>query len=180
MLSTTEVQLLPHTLIFYMGGCYPGCHCEWNIAYIDDQGEFHDVYSSGSLGCPTHEKLVAALTDGRVHDSYALGNPEDRNRCADREAWDWLYGVGKVFAAKGWPDAPQPKCSQCGQRFDMLAGMMTGLQGNGGIGIRHTGAVCETCTAIGTCSQCDEYLGKEELDEDGVCKYCLEELDNDV
>ncbi len=37
-------------LVEYKGGGYSGCIWEWNYFYIDKQGVFHDVFSSGRAG----------------------------------------------------------------------------------------------------------------------------------
>ena len=50
-----------NSLIQYKGGGYDGCFWEWNYAWFDARGHFHDIYSSGYKGCDTLDEVEGSV-----------------------------------------------------------------------------------------------------------------------
>lgn len=54
---------MKNVLCQYQGGGYSGCHWEWNFFFLDADGVFHDIFSSGREGITTQEQ-ADILLDG--------------------------------------------------------------------------------------------------------------------
>lgn len=48
-------------LVQYQGGGYSGCYWEWNYFYIDKQGDFHDIQSSGRDGIDNKQNAIELI-----------------------------------------------------------------------------------------------------------------------
>jgi hypothetical protein len=47
---------MTNVLVQYQGGGYSGCVWEWNFFFLDKDGKFHDIFSSGQDGITTQEQ----------------------------------------------------------------------------------------------------------------------------
>ena len=170
----------PDTLIAYRGGGYDGCVWEWNFAYVDDAGCYHDIYSSGTGGCATLTAAEAAYArrpgDFELTD---LLSPKARDRFADTTAVSQLLGVARWFARRGDPVVFRPRCNDCGQRFNAAGGTGTAHASAGGLVITATRVACPDCVAGYTCDRCGEYYGPdydftESAGYSQLCEGCAE------
>ena len=171
----------------YQGGGYEGCFWEWNYAFIDSKGQFHDIFSSGYKGCKTAEALTAYMADadakpsphGASYDTYKVTNKTELHRFADSAPVDGLCRVAQWFS-ENQPIlrlAFEPKCSACHQRFNVLGGTPEGLHGVGGIAYAHGEIVCEDCHSRYSCPDCNEYYGPgykgwKDTEDGRSCEYC--------
>lgn len=180
-----KVLSKPNTLIVYKGGGYDGCFWENNIALIDADGEFVDIYSSGYYGCPTREKLAEKIHRievlGDTHQWYHttdLNDPEACNEFADAESLNTVIGIAKVCKERGINAQFFPQCGCCEQRFDPTADDLEfDYTGNNGIGIEVTDVYCPECVRKLTCPCCHYVMeqGHQFHPENGYCQDCIQE-----
>ena len=124
----------PHSLVQYDGGGYDGCISELNYAWFDAGGRFHDIYSSGYLGCNSLAKLKAAYANRPGDfDIYRLDNPTEAERCADETPISHLLGIAQWLDEHAPGIMLLPKCDECGERFDARAGCGADPHGIGGV-----------------------------------------------
>lgn len=177
----------PNTLVMYQGGGYDGNVWEWNLAYYDDAGDFHNIFASGAHGCKTADKLEKryqawlAVPHTRINsdefDLYDLKLRRERRRLSDQSPVDLLIGMVRWFDEEGINVILEPKCDCCGNRFPAGLGHADGLRCVGGIKMAYQRIVCEACYGLGTCPVCEEYVGTcniEELPDERICVDCLE------
>ena len=124
----------PNSLVQYKGGGYDGCFWEWNYAFIDARGHFHDIYNSGYKGCGTREKLkVAYANHSDDFDIYCLADPAEAERFADEAPISHLLGVARWLHEHAQKIVLRPKCDECGERFDACEMCGEDPHGIGGI-----------------------------------------------
>jgi len=136
-----------NTLIQYRGGGYDGCIWEWNFAWFDDVGDFHDVFSSGYSGCKTAAQLAEAMRRDRGVYRYPFRRRAKIEEFV-RETNDGLVvGVGR-WLRENFPDQADRllvTCGTCDRRFVADEAFHDGYRGNGGIGVSYEGFVCPDC-----------------------------------
>lgn len=173
---------LKNVIVAYHGGGYDGCIWEWNYAYFDEDGEFHDIYSSGVLGCPTHKQLMDRITlnDDAEINIVEVGNEESLRNFADTE------GLNGVATCVQWFKENFPhvkfslKCDCCGERFDPSQAHYDDWVGIGGIESEPSSVICKPCCEQHTCSNCNEYYGPDHkfsstAHYSHACESCTEE-----
>lgn len=164
---------MKNKLIAYQGGGYDGCIWEWNYALYDKEGKFHDIHSSGSMGCETEEELKRALEDptnkSYIYDLTQKGYDEfveNHNEGTVVGMTDKLnseYGYNLTL-----------KCDIC--KESVPKGHAENLRGCGGIMIEATLKVCEDCYASHSCAHCGEFWEDiEQFSKEGLCEYCRED-----
>lgn len=181
-----------HTLVQYSGGGYDGCIWEWNYFYIDSQGEFHDIMSSGHAGCDTIEKAKALLADeSETKHIYDVTDNEEFEDFCKSSAPQNVFGVFRWFWKHDVDEdlfEPFFVCSDCDEHItEEDEGILTEYGEE---------LLCYDCYSIGTCSACSEYVGQngfeyeqgvddcsedtqaalEDYDQNNgpVCEYCWE------
>lgn len=171
----------PNSLIAYKGGCYEGCFYEWNYSFIDDSGQFHDIYSSGRYGCSSLEDLESAYEckpqDFEITD---VTNPEELQRFSDREALSNVMGCAKFFVTNGLDIVLKLRCSDCGQGFPAAIAEVDEVVCDGGVHLTVGSVVCQECHDHYCCGRCWDYMGstypfQESKHYTQVCESCLEE-----
>lgn len=174
-------MLKPNTLVTYKGGGYDGCIWEWNYAFIDEGGKFHDIYSSGRMGCKNLEELKSAYAGRRAGDFSLRKATSSRSlqKFSDIEPVHHVLNVAKFFAENFPQFKLMPKCNCCGKRFDAADGEGDGYHGVGGIHIEASDIICGECHNKYTCTGCNEYYGPDhqfvETDHlSHACEYCAE------
>ena len=132
------------TLVMYEGGGYDGCIYEWNYAFIDNDGCFHDIASTGYKGCDTLEKLVEYYENRPSNfDLYSL--PSEANRFGDEAPISHLIGVARWFA-DNFPEVIfDAKCDECGERCNVLEEHGEGIHGVGGVVQEYRRILCGAC-----------------------------------
>jgi hypothetical protein len=171
-------------LVQYKGGGYDGCFWEWNFFLFDEAGKFHDIGSSGRRAIKTEEKALDLLAgveqefswSGPEFYRYDLTDPEALKEFQAETAASLVAGVvGKVNELYG-RDVMYWECDECGNKQHDSEMFHSGYHGNGGIGVTMDGQLCMDCYSSGSCGQCGEYYGSSELDNEGHCQYCAEQL----
>lgn len=149
----------PNTLICYQGGCYEGCFWEYNYAYIDGDGDFHDIYSSGLYGADTLEKLEARKAElarqypnNRTFDctpwtEYDLNDLEDRDLAAADLSPGSIKSVARFLDELGEGIEFLCECPACAddghhEKYDVLDMQPGDYREAGGIAVRATTLIC--------------------------------------
>lgn len=152
-------------LVQYRGGGYDGCFWEWNYFYIDKDGNFHDIQSSGRAGIRNKAELyVLDLSD---EDVYVY----DVTDVKDIEMFSKECNVVNITGVLQWfEDNPQDGieffavCSVCSEHIETCEDIhLEEWHGCGGIASTADVLLCSGCYACGVCGCCDEYVGTEDL-----------------
>jgi hypothetical protein len=169
----TQTQVKPNTVVQYKGGGYDGCFYEWNYAYYDAKGHFHNIVATGRKGCETEEELLNYLeiADG-VHqefDLYELDEEGEVERFGRETPISHLLTVGQ-WLAKETDVKLTVVCEECEETVEVAECDGEGLHGIGGIMLEHDRIICAECHSNGTCFRCGEYVGEDRIDgESGYC-----------
>lgn len=139
--------LLPNTITSYEGGGYDGCIWELNFCFVDADGKFHDIYSSGSMGCSTAEDIQDEFRRRQGDfDTYDATSEEDMRRLSAREPIHAVLGLAIWFAGEGYDSIRlYPTCDDCGHPFDAMEGLGTEEHGIGGIATSFRHIICNEC-----------------------------------
>lgn len=164
-------------LVQYQGGGYSGCIWEWNYFLIDSQGKFHDIFSSGRNGISKEEQLVNFDFDDKDVYIYDLTDQKSIDEFVKESNEDNVVMVAKILQDFGYD--LHGECDDCEQLFSLSEAEHSSYKGDGGIGVVYTGIVCPECYQLGTCEDCYEYFGQEEITyieskEIACCEYCAE------
>ena len=170
---------MKNTLVRYKGGGYDGCFWEWNYAYFDSDGKFHDIYSSGRQGLPEEHQvraLIESQPNGTDPELFDLGKPKDLESLNEINASSIVQIARWLEENLGYELLIQ--CDDCKNSVDVLDIRLTDLQKDGGIVYSHHGKVCEGCYCGKLCAGCDEYTPGELAyieDEGQYCEWCHDE-----
>ena len=142
-----------NTLVQYQGGGYDGCIQEWNYAYIDKQGEFHNIAATGVYGCDTFAKLKQAYRSRKQDfDLYHLSKKGEKERFGRQAPISHLIGCTKWFVEE-FPEITFPvKCDNCNRIVESTEIGGDGLRGAGGIALEYSKVICDECV----CEEEDE------------------------
>lgn len=162
---------LRHTLVQYQGGGYDGCIWEWNYFYIDHDGEFHDIQSSGRAGITTAEDADDLLANsinamGDEFHAYNATDPADVAEFSRESNAVHVKGVLQWFNDNmNHPDiAFFAVCTDCGRHIDDADyAALEDWHGCGGIASTADALLCEDCYSVGTCHVCGDYVGAVDL-----------------
>ena len=177
-----------NSVVCYKGGGYDGCFWEYNFAYIDGEGNFHDIFSSGYKGAKNIEELLDRITTRpEGYSVYEMGDFNDRQLLASSESVVNVLRIGHFF--KDHPEfevSLSAQCDLCGKRVDVVDCHPEGFHGCGGMEIVADDIICDNCYSSHTCWDCGDFdrdpLVGEFTKEDGtaielrgsVCQHCLE------
>lgn len=169
---------LRNCLVQYQGGGYDGCFWEWNYFFIDEDGEFNDIFSSGRNGVKNEKKFknfdweqsgvyIYNLTDEKQAEELVKETNEDNILMLARVLYDDFD-----FNLIG-------TCDECKREFSLYDAHHSGYEGNGGIGVIYTGVVCSDCYFSGICDDCNEYVGQDDItyleeESKALCSYCIQ------
>lgn len=169
----------PNTLIVYQGGGYDGCFWEWNSYCIDANGEFHPLYTTGSGGIGTVEKIDIVLSKPYVDAETFPLTQEGIDRFLEGFNAQFVFTTAHLLLEVGYEF--ELKCEECEKYTSLDYGQLEGYASMGGIVIAATKILCEDCYCSKTCGHCGEYFEHEEdlifdrtLSIGTVCKYCVE------
>jgi hypothetical protein len=166
-------------LVQYQGGGYDGCYWEWNYFYIDKQGMFHDIWSSGRKAVTSIEnakELFWADCSGTY--IYDLNNEQDIKTFSKESNAIHVTGVLQWFEDN--PDTGVEffaVCSACNEHTIGMDDIM----------IEGSEIICNECYYAGECPCCESYVGDTEIvqvnsDEheyDYICVNCKEYHDGE-
>jgi hypothetical protein len=191
--ATKSPDKIRNTIVQYQGGGYDGCFWEWNYAYYDSEGNFHNIVATGYKGCEYEEALedyMEAADEGssNEYDLYKLDEEGEIARFGRETPISHLLTVGKWFAGE-FPDVKLTViCEACGCEVEVASDDEddchgVGAHGIGGIMLEHDKIICAECHSNGTCAYCGEYNDPEDIDsETGYCtgkkhdeQWCLEQ-----
>lgn len=166
----------PNTVIQYKGGGYDGCFWEWNYGFVNPNGQFEDISSTGHFGCPTAEKMARHIQIERDFELFCLDNPEDRDRLGRTCPISHLMGLSQWFTKRDTEFLIEVECDCCGEKVRVQQMRGENPHGIGGIMSEYGDFVCFDCDSQYSCHYCGEFMGKNhEFDpETGYCKYCAE------
>jgi len=170
-----------NVLIMYQGGGYDGCFWEYNYCYINKEGEFEDIHSSGYRGIKdveTLDKKIEHDFDDYDFDFYYLDNEEDLARF-QKEA-----NEGHIVSVISWFNEHYPKhplyfiCQFCGDKC--REGIAARYVGCGGISSRATLMICEDCYSNHLCGFCGEIYEGDliAVNDTDVCPGCVKDYKN--
>ena len=170
---------MKNTLVQYQGGGYAGCFWEWNYFFLDKDGMFLNVFSSGHEGIEITEQAkelferAIEVEPGRWTIALKCGSFYTYDMTDDKaiEEFSRECNVVNITGVLQWfEDNPQDSidffvlCSECGGRqtnWDELS--LADWHGCGGIQSTADKLICSECYSMGTCRCCDSYLGNEDL-----------------
>ncbi len=144
-----------NTLYQYQGGGYSGCYWEWNFFFVDKQGKFHDIFSSGSAGITDKVRANIVEDEGDLDFSYCLDDPAQLDDFAKNVNGSLVIGVVNWFAEVLQIDGPYAVCKECGTKLSDLDDI--GTTGDG------KDTLCYDCHDLGTCELCCNYEGQEHI-----------------
>lgn len=153
-------------LVQYQGGGYDGCFWEWNFFYIDKDGEFHDIFSSGRDGITNKDDGQNLIDEDTDHVYiYDMTSEEDIKTFNAECNVVHITGVLQWFEAYNSPDIEFfAVCSECGCRVTECSEIaLENWHGCGGIMSTADVLLCQECRSSGTCDCCGEYVGQKEL-----------------
>lgn len=179
----TKVKLAKNTIYQYYGGGWDGCIWEWNFAYIDKKGAFHDLFSNGRNGITTKDGLEHYVSRAETSQwsfekfySYNMSKPEAIQELVTENIAQSLLRIAKPLADLGIElKAP---CSECKEHTPLSEATGDNPVWQGGLAYAYKDLVCEDCYSCYTCPNCGEFYG---IDHDwsgahGYCEYCEDDL----
>lgn len=176
-------EIKSNTLITYEGGGYDGCIWEWNFCLFDNQGEFHNIYSSGCNGCETRDEITEFMNDEHniEHGNfnvYHLNNNEFgfTNTLMGGIVVELVNKLNEFWNDSLLDTEVTYECDEC--KNDVSdEGISCEPVGCGGIVIMDDTKLCIECYHINTCCYCGEYQGGEsdKLNMNGYCPNCYDE-----
>ena len=173
-------KMKTNILVQYQGGGYDGCFWEWNYFYIDKQGIFHDIQSSGRAGIDNMqdaEQLIEQDKSGMY--IYDLSNEQDIETFSKESNAYHVIAVLQWFGDYNDPDIEFfAVCAECGGSIlDPDDSIAEGEQ-----------LLCCECFSIGRCPCCESYVGADNVvavdrnehhDFDYICTDCKEYHDEE-
>lgn len=173
-------------LVQYDGGGYDGCIWEWNFFYIDTDGGFHNVSSSGVGGIKTLKYAKELLENNGNSFSnrvfvYCLDNEEDMKSFATESACPHVLGVIRWFNNYNSPDAePFAICSACKCKIVNADEIyLIDIHSCGGIESTADNLLCYECYGANLCFCCGEYdTDLHEYEENWLCTSCIEDAED--
>lgn len=176
-------------LVQYHGGGYDGCFWEWNYFYIDKEGEFHDIFSSGRSGITNKDQALELIAEDERHTYiYHVDNKEEMSDFVKESNPVNILGVAEWFDAYNDPDIEiKVICSDCKQEVDYSDGLsLENWHGCGGIMSTADDLLCSECRCLGSCDCCGEYVGQKEIicagtcaDDDDYKNKAIKEMEDD-
>jgi hypothetical protein len=184
-MTRTRKPFYKNTLVAYKGGGYDGCWWEWNYCYIDKDGQFRDIFSSGYRGIHSLEELWTAYNeDPEDFICYYLRYKSHREQMGRKEPVARLILIARWLVDNkiGTPDL-MVKCDYCGDIFDLLAvcgepDLAQDYTQESGLVVAPHKIVCPRCLEEGYCATCGDWEDPNTLDENGECEWCAETTAN--
>ncbi len=167
------MELQNNTIYQYQGGGYDGCFWEWNFFFIDKDGNFHDIFSSGRNGITDIESAKCVDDTGNIY-TYCIDSEKDLDELANETHGHLLSGLmqwfeenqnGEVYAI----------CIECKEKFSDLDDIIVDRDIH-----------CYECESASGCSCCGAYVGVDDtycyIDLDDICNLpeCLFVFDDGI
>ena len=144
-------------LVQYHGGGYDGCFWEWNYFYIDKQGNFHDIESSGRAGIDNlqdAEKLIE--DDANSTYIYDVSKDEDITMFAKKSNAVHVIGVLQWF---------NNNLNKLNVQFFAVCGECGCQMGDCEDIVSHESNIilCQDCFSFDECPCCKYYVDETEI-----------------
>ena len=193
MLKTKrKLRKLPkNKVVCYKGGGYDGCYWEYNFAYVDKDGNFHDIFSSGYKAITNGKDLLEELNNEKADglDVYDMNDKDDRQRMTTAESVFNAMRVADFFADHTEFEVDiKLQCSCCEKWVKPEACHAEGIHGCGGIMLAANDIICPECHSSHSCWHCGEYDSDELVNsitkDDGTtielngpaCQWCASDF----
>ncbi len=144
-------------LVQYDGGGYSGCVWEWNFFYIDKDGKFENIFSSGCGGIE-NQKDAENLVENNGSDFsskiyiYHLDNENELAELARELNVQLLKMLIEWFNEYNIPNVqPYAICEDCRSKFENPDDII----------LRDSELFCYECSYMKSCSYCGEYVGDD-------------------
>ncbi len=141
-------------LVQYRGGGYDGCIWEGNYFYIDKQGTFHNIQSSGCAGIDNKQNAMELIEQDK--DStyvYDLDNKQDIGAFSRESHAAHVSGVLQWFEDN--PDT--------GVEFFAVCSVCSGHVDTDDLIVEGQEIMCYNCFSLGKCPCCEYYVGVDEM-----------------
>jgi hypothetical protein len=170
-------------LMVYEGGGYSGCFWEYNMCAWDQNGDWHDVFSSGRDGLTTEEMANEAIRQkSHKHVLFDMNVKKEMNVFRDDYAVNLVFEAVKYFSDHKIESKLMLKCCECGTESDDVDNFcLEGLRGDGGIHYSNTDIICFDCRSNSSCDYCGEYFPDANVSKalvethngEKYCEFCL-------
>jgi hypothetical protein len=146
-----------NVLVQYRGGSYDGCFWEWNYLFIDGEGVFHDIFSSGRDGVHTQEDAKTVIEDGGCY-LYDVNSDDSMREFAKESNPVHVVGCVVWLIEHGYGEHAAVYCDKCGGSVYYLESLLSvspdnpsygGWRGEGGIVYAPHEVYCEECAGEG-------------------------------
>lgn len=186
-------------LLLYKGGGYSGCIYEFNCCLWNGNGDWHNIFASGSMGLKTEEDTMVYLCRERPDCHYDQSKTLYGGEMGDFEMFDITskpdmdyfrdnYNPGIIFRVSEYmnddaiENVLQVKCEQCGKEGEYCADEWTSGNpvGEGGMVASNHSILCTECDNLYRCGYCGEKYDKDTIFyNEGYCPDCHEtEVEN--
>ena len=168
-------------LVQYQGGGYDGCFWEWNYFYIDKQGIFYNIQSSGYAGIDNLQDAEKLIESESAH-LYIYDMSKNEDIATFSKECNTVHVIGVLQFFNDNIDELGIEffaiCGECGER----------IKYDKGITLEDDMILCPDCFSIGECPCCESYVGETEIvkvepDEhygfDYICNSCKEYHDEE-
>ncbi|KKN69806.1 hypothetical protein LCGC14_0437520 [marine sediment metagenome] len=171
-------------LVCYEGGGYDGCYWEWNYFYIDKQGTFHDIQSSGRAGIDNRQDAEQLIERDETHTYiYNLSNKQDIETFSKETHPVHVSGVLQWFN-----DYNAHKAESFIDFFVVCSVCDGQISDHDDMTIEDKDLLCYDCYMAGECPCCESYIGQESIirvnpdehyDHIWICTDCKEYHDDE-
>jgi len=164
-------------LVQYKGSGYDGCIWEWNFFLFDNEGNFHNIITTGSMGIKFRERADTIIRDDKNY-IYDLTDDKSKKEFAEENNPSIILTVASMVNEIYEDNILYFICDDCKNKIypeSVADGRLEMWHGAGGIAVTPETILCDEGHILHTCSYCGEFVEDiNELDEDGKCEYCRE------
>lgn len=154
---------MKNTLVQYPVVSTAGCFWEYNYFFLDKDGQFHNIFSSGRNGIESADLAQELLASSDIHYTYDMTDDKAI------EEFSLECNVVNITVVLQWfNDNSQDGidffvlCSECGEwQTDRSEVFLEDWHGCGGIQSTADKLICSECYSYGTCDCCNKYVGKD-------------------
>jgi len=140
------VDKMKDVLVQYQGSGYDGCIWEWNFAYINNDGNFCNIFSSGVMGVDNKEDLQKNINNANTSEVfiYNLSKKEDREEFVKENIGSIVLSVIKKLEVLR-KEKMSCFCAECGNELCVDDAISVNLECQGNIFIIYNDIVCINC-----------------------------------
>lgn len=140
------MKKLENVLIQYQGGGYDGCMWEWNYCLFDKDGKFHDIFSSGCMGCKTEDAIKKHLeVEPEAHWFIVPIIQKSLTEFADKSNAMHVREIAKWLSSHGINVPVIGHCTHCKKLIYVKDAILGNWYSDGGITYTAHDLICESC-----------------------------------